>query len=648
MTRQTEACTDLIGECVVFLFRNFCIGQAGITEDPATWPSLAGSLTLKGLDGPPTDPNGALYVLDQGSRVHGFSFEPGVTEPGTEFGWEVCEVDGCEYLAVKTCSLVANIDSDGQGRALSPEGTRYCANLRVGGSTVNITSTFEIDAAIDYSAELVCDCIPIGVLVVDGDVQAAAGSDAFSERVCNTDCIIDLRTEFQTAIDDAAAVDAGLQAQIDTNTGDLADHETRLEALEGIEYVTGVSVGPPDGDGNVEIFYDTNQNSGLSAGVVPEPADTYITGIAPVTVTNPDGSMTTTFTATLSDGSTFDFTYDHTPSDTLSGFDIDPATGIVTITLTAPDGTTSTLTDTLPPQTVDTNTTNSTFTWDPATGDLVITDSEGNPLSVTIQQADVADNGNGTATFTDANSDTCIVPTSIPKEFCSGADIAKGTEYQPLTKQWIEDNSALYMRRAEAFPDDTCPPVEPTLCPEIPRFTFDPDGRPWFWNGGAWIVYQADEFDSNGTSNPATNVAAFLNGNPAVGDFFEIEVCHVPYVNASSCRTASCIPGFSSNGLTAFGITPDWRIRTELSTSIDGGATYIQGPSLYVDTRGMTANTIQSSGTFEVESANDNVPPGGSSNVICTRIRVIVEVPGTSVANANVTNTLATQTCHLN
>jgi hypothetical protein len=89
----------------------------------------------------------------------------------------ITDCDDC--TAVQTCALPPNIDSSGNGQALTPEGSYYSFALNFAGSS--IAFQFQIDAAIDYTPELVCGCIPIDIIQID---QAPAGeSDIFCLRV---------------------------------------------------------------------------------------------------------------------------------------------------------------------------------------------------------------------------------------------------------------------------------------------------------------------------------------------------------------------------------------------------------------------------------------------------------------------------------
>lgn len=582
MTRQTEACTDLVGECVVFLFRNFCIGQDGITEDPTTWPSLSGSLTMKGITAPPTDPNGAIYLLEQGSKVHNFSFKPGETQPGTEFGWEVCAVDGCEYLAVKTCSLVANIDSEGLGRALSPEGTRYCANLKIGGSSLSIKTEFEIDAGIDYSAEYECECIPIGVVAVDGDIQVAAGSDVFSLRVCATDCLIDLT------------------ARVAANEADIADHEARIVALEAEEHTTLDSVTATDnGDGTTSITVTLSDGSTDSAAV-PTPEEVFVTGVdyGASPVDNGDGTSTVTITVTLSDGTTIPASYiipnpiPDTDTDTWitpTSLSIDPTSGEISFGYLDQNGDPQTLTDLVAPF-ADTNTTNATFVWDQATGALTITDSAGDSLAVTIAQADVADNGNGTATFTDAAGDACTVPTSVPVK-CNDDDYAKGETYKPLTQE--QGHAPSIVTGNPVIPvDPACVPALPG-CPIDGMVTFGDEGITWQIQGGVWVpvAFTPKETrrvmnDDPGGTTVIDNAALSAAGAGWIeGDCIEEEYTNtdcVPVVIEADIRMIAQLAAGGGNFWSAR-LTPD-------AGGTNGFVNSMGSPDSIMDTRGVSTN----------------------------------------------------------
>ena len=490
MARQFEDCTPLIGECVRVLFRNFCIGEGGLTDDPNTWPTLSGSVKLGNIPAGTRlcDPNGAEYLQISNTGVVGtiqnFEHSGNSADPEST-SWEICEIDGCEYLSVRTCSLPATRDSDHDPddpnsplRSLDPQGATYLLNLSVAGIGLPEVA-FEIDAAIDYSAEYVCDCILLKNLATDGTAPVAL-SDVFSDRVCNTACIEELKADVAAgdaallqAIADAAAaqaqVDADQQVLIDANTACCADHETRIQTLEGdlaaLVYVTEVIVGPPDADGNVEITYVTNTGVTTSAGVVPEPADLYLQSVVPSDVTNADGSVTTTYTYTWSDGSTATVDYTHLPSDIPTALTIDPATGEVCQTYTRPDGTTYQLCDTIPPV-VDTNTTNVSITYDPATGEIVITDSDGNTVDTTIPptpdvgEAVVTDNGAAntiTTTAVDTAGNT-TTGTAIARLNKNTGSLGTSGPLDPATDVVLTDGNVSADAVYSAANDDECAP----------------------------------------------------------------------------------------------------------------------------------------------------------------------------------------------
>ena len=377
MPRIIEDCTGLVGECVLVIFREYCLDET-IPTDQTEWPTLSGSVSLVGVDGCPQDSNGGFILTGINGLIETFTHSP---EGASD--WTVVTIGDCQYLAARTCNLPSNLDSGdtiGPTRHIEPEGTRYQLNLTVDG-TKKISASFEIDAGIDYSAEYLDGCIPVSIVMVDGDGNPTENSDVFSERVCNTDCFIDL-------------------------TATVTDHETRIAALEAVstgEFVTSVAVGLPDPSGNVEVTYTTNLGNTTSAGTVPEPADIYVTGITSADVTNPDGSVTTTFTVALSDGTTTPFAYDHIASDVPSGIVLDPAAGTVTVSYMRPDGTTYDLSDTVAPF-ADTDTTNATFTIDNATGLVTLTDSAGNDLSVTVPLTDDTNTTNSALDFDPATS----------------------------------------------------------------------------------------------------------------------------------------------------------------------------------------------------------------------------------------------------
>lgn len=409
MAREIDDCTPLVGECVRVLFRNFCIGEGGITDDPTTWPTLSGSVKLGNIPAGTRlcDPNGAefLQVSNTGivGTIQNFAHSSDSNDPASS-SWEICEVDGCEYLSVQTCALPANRDSDFDPddpasiiRSLEPQGSVYLFNISVAGIQMPEIA-FEIDAAIDYSAEYVCDCILLKNLAADGTPPVDL-SEVFSDRVCNTDCIKELRADMAAA--DAAIIqqiidaDAAQQVLIDANTACCDDHEIRIAALEADEHTTLDSFGAVDnGDGTTTITVTLSDGSTGSA-IVSTPTEVFVASTtfgAPVD--NGDGTSTITLTTTLSDGTVYTapFTIPNPTVDTNTdtwitptSISIDCVAGELVFSYTDQDGNPQTLTQsglTIP--CTDTNTTNATFEFDPATGELTITDSDGNALDVTI------------------------------------------------------------------------------------------------------------------------------------------------------------------------------------------------------------------------------------------------------------------------
>lgn len=156
MPFQTEPCTSLVGQCVVVLFRDLCIGATQPGETP---PNMSGYLELTNfVEGPIADSNGALFALSP--KVQTFDNND----------WTECEINGCTYWAIKTCAIPANIDTNFEtgvttvSQALQPSGTTYTLGLSVGCKPLEWE--FQIDAAADYSQLEVCDCIPITALTV--------------------------------------------------------------------------------------------------------------------------------------------------------------------------------------------------------------------------------------------------------------------------------------------------------------------------------------------------------------------------------------------------------------------------------------------------------------------------------------------------
>lgn len=292
MPRIIEECTGLVGECVLVIFREYCLDET-IPSDVSDWPSLRGSLTLLGADSCPQDANGGYILTGTNGLIETFTHQQGNTVEG-ESPWEVVTIDGCQYLAVKTCVLPANKDSDDlePQRHIDPDNTRYLINLTVGGTkTVNLS--FEIDAAIDYSAEYIDDCVPVSIAIVEGGAPTP-GSDVFDERVCETDCIIDLKasiTESIALLEQAIADgDADLQAQIDAIPPDTNTTNTEIELTA--DAATGITVVLTDSDGNtVDHTLVLADICALVLACLPDDEDWTVEQ-----TTDADGNPVTTFT----------------------------------------------------------------------------------------------------------------------------------------------------------------------------------------------------------------------------------------------------------------------------------------------------------------------------------------------------------------
>ena len=178
-----ENCTPLVGHCIVMLFRDLCIRNLDPDAEERTTiprpPTLAGSIQISNIEGEGTliDPNGAIFTSCPIVQTFNYS------------SWQAVEVDGCQYWAVKSCILPANIDSDFDAdagvepRALTPLGTTYTLNLQVGTKTFN--HEFQIDAAADYSDIEVCDCIPVLEITIDNPTPVIVGNP-FVDLVCDS------------------------------------------------------------------------------------------------------------------------------------------------------------------------------------------------------------------------------------------------------------------------------------------------------------------------------------------------------------------------------------------------------------------------------------------------------------------------------
>ncbi len=237
-----------------------------------------------------------------------------------------------------------------------------------------------------------CDCIMGGL---------GGGADENTTYTLESAAVGDGVTEHNLI--DSAGVVVGTWTTCDDCT------HTTLDSFESVvDEATG------------EITITVTLSDGSTGDIVlpAPPDDIYVTAIDSASVSNADGSTTTTWTVTLSDGTTLPFTYDHLPSAAPTALVVDPAAGTVTITYTNPDGSTFDLVDTVPPF-ADTNTTNTTFVYDPATGDLTITDSDGNALAVNIPPSYTSSfaapvtNADGTITYThnDGNGNTTDIIT---------------------------------------------------------------------------------------------------------------------------------------------------------------------------------------------------------------------------------------------
>lgn len=145
--------------CVAVQLSALCCDDDTLPEGPIT-----GTLRL----------NGATSVTDptSGASIVGLPIIQRFT------GDDVEDCDGCPTIS--TCELPPNIDSGGAIGSLEPVGTTYQLALNVAGTPV--VAEFQIDAAIDYTAELVCGCIPVTILSV---TDAPANSDVFCIRVAS-------------------------------------------------------------------------------------------------------------------------------------------------------------------------------------------------------------------------------------------------------------------------------------------------------------------------------------------------------------------------------------------------------------------------------------------------------------------------------
>ena len=198
------------------------------------------------------------------------------------------------------------------------------------------------------------------------------------------------------------------------------------------------------------------------------------------------------------------------------------------------------------------------------------------------------------------------------------------------------------------FPEGTCPPVDPPSVDQS-AITVDPDGRVWeFAVGIGWNLRTVDEISSGATANGATNITDFLV-NSVAGDEFTLDVCHPPVENTNKCRSITCETRHQTAGGLYIGLTNDWVIKETTYQSTDGGTTWVLIQSGYVDTRGLSQNTIQSgSPMFNMQTGNSgqSIAAGDTGGGVCTRVVVSVEIKGTSVVNANITNTQSGVFCH--
>jgi len=188
-------------------------------------------------------------------------------------------------------------------------------------------------------------------------------------------------------------------------------------------------------------------------------------------------------------------------------------------------------------------------------------------------QASVVDNADNTATV-EIGGVSCDLSTLRWQAAECGVTATDTKTGNLVATIPVFEDMGVFWPTGLVFEGGQCPPVEPP-CTEFNAIAIDPDGRPWeYVAGGDWNLRRVDEFRTDATANSATNTTAFLNG-AAVGDTFDLEVCHPGVTNDYSCRSLTCQTRHRTSGGTYFGISPDWRIKEEMLISVDGGATYV-------------------------------------------------------------------------
>lgn len=188
-------------------------------------------------------------------------------------------------------------------------------------------------------------------------------------------------------------------------------------------FLTDVSTGEPDENGNVTITYTMSDGTTHTA-VVPEPADVYVNSFTTTGPTdNGDGTADVCHIVTLTDGTVIGPVCHtiilDTDTDTFiipTGIDLDCDADTLTLSYLDQNGAPQTVVQTgvgIP--CTDTNTTNVSIVWDPATGVLTLTDSDGNTVTTTIgaSDLDVSDNGDGTSTVTHTAADGTVTAFNV-------------------------------------------------------------------------------------------------------------------------------------------------------------------------------------------------------------------------------------------
>ena len=178
-----DACSPLVANCVVLGFRDLCLDRATLRLN------VQGTVSIHNFDGTALVDNDCIFFTNC-TPVENISANnvTRVTEDGELVDTEApFDPNICQYFAIKTCALPANIDSDwdpedpaSESRALTPHGTYYRLNLKV--NNKDYVYEFQIDAAADY--EEWCDCIPIKQLTVDGSFPPQV-DNPFVDAVCD-------------------------------------------------------------------------------------------------------------------------------------------------------------------------------------------------------------------------------------------------------------------------------------------------------------------------------------------------------------------------------------------------------------------------------------------------------------------------------